>query len=105
MVDWEAILSVDALGLDRTLVDEVHAREFRDWTDDPALDVTVVLQPTVDVDGLTGADLARLSRTIYDRIYDEATALVPYVDFMSREDWDKDVNGVDEEEDMVREAD
>jgi hypothetical protein len=100
MPNWAEILRPDQLGLsDPTVVQDLQVVERTDLDGDRLVEVRVALAPRIGIDGMTGELLSEIRHAIAGQIVAQPGAGYPYVRFFTIEDWEADLRGdVDDDE-------
>ena len=58
---------------------KVDAEDYTDWTGDPALRVTVLLDESTVIERVTGKDVIALKGAIHDNLLNHVITLFPYI--------------------------
>jgi hypothetical protein len=59
----------------------IEAEDYTDWSGDPALRVSVVIDENTDVDHLSGDTINEFKRVIHDNLLQHGITLFPYFRF------------------------
>lgn len=57
---------------------KIDAEDYTDWTGDPALRITVLLDESTDIEKITGEDVGNLKGAIHDILLQNGIHLFPY---------------------------
>ena len=93
-IDTRDALDVNKLSIPPSLhVLKIDAEDYTDWTGDPALRISVLLDESTEIEKVTGKDVGDFKGAIHDNLLKHGITLFPYI-FLAKP---SDLVEVDEE--------
>ncbi|MBI2805581.1 MAG: hypothetical protein HYX68_11440 [Planctomycetes bacterium] len=86
-VDIRDALDLKTLQTPRSLrILKIDAEDYTDWTGDPALRITVVLDESTEIERVTGEEVGEFKLAIHDNLLKNGIKLFPYKFFAKPSD-------------------